>query len=204
MLPPRARVDDCTGIELLTLACQSLDRAERLAAAVEQDGEIVRTATGVKAHPGIREELAARGFVVTDAEEARSQLRAAQGFARPATRERVMTGTNAKRTILRRERRPMMFSPEVLQLFVELERIPPSSPRFQAKSERLAELLDLVGEWWTCNHVNDRSRRPTHGLGLLPTTIGTAVARCGSRCWRQWVRGRRGNERATPNRGGHG
>jgi hypothetical protein len=57
-------VDDCAGIELLTQACQACDRAEALAAAVERDGEIIRTPTGIKSHPGIREELAARAFVV--------------------------------------------------------------------------------------------------------------------------------------------
>jgi hypothetical protein len=57
-------VGDCSGIELLTQACQACDRAEALAAHVAEDGEIVRTPTGIKAHPAIREELACRGFVV--------------------------------------------------------------------------------------------------------------------------------------------
>jgi hypothetical protein len=57
-------VDDVAGVELLSQACAALDRAEALAAHVEADGAIVRTPAGIKAHPGIREELAARGFVV--------------------------------------------------------------------------------------------------------------------------------------------
>jgi hypothetical protein len=57
-------VEDCAGIELLTQACQACDRAEALAAHVAQDGEIVRTPNGIKAHPAIREELACRGFIV--------------------------------------------------------------------------------------------------------------------------------------------
>ena len=57
-------VDDVAGIELLTQACQALDRAEALAEHVSQDGAIVRTPAGIKAHPGIREELACRGFIV--------------------------------------------------------------------------------------------------------------------------------------------
>jgi hypothetical protein len=57
-------VDDASGIELLTQACQACDRAEALAAHVAADGEIVRTPNGIKAHPGIKEELACRGFVV--------------------------------------------------------------------------------------------------------------------------------------------
>ncbi len=57
-------VTDVAGIELLTQACQGVDRAEALAAHIAADGEIVRTRTGIKAHPAIREELACRGFVV--------------------------------------------------------------------------------------------------------------------------------------------
>jgi hypothetical protein len=57
-------IDDVAGVEMLTQACQALDRAEALAACVEADGEIVRTPQGIKTHPAIREELSARGFVV--------------------------------------------------------------------------------------------------------------------------------------------
>jgi hypothetical protein len=57
-------VSDVAGIELLTQACQACDRAEALAAHVGADGEIVRTPTGIKAHPAIKEELACRGFIV--------------------------------------------------------------------------------------------------------------------------------------------
>jgi hypothetical protein len=58
------RIEDVAGVEVLTQACQALDRAEALAACVERDGEIVRTPLGIKAHPAMKEELAARGFVV--------------------------------------------------------------------------------------------------------------------------------------------
>jgi hypothetical protein len=57
-------IQDVGGVELLCLACQGLDRAESLAAAINSDGETVRTRTGVKAHPALRDELAARAFVV--------------------------------------------------------------------------------------------------------------------------------------------
>jgi hypothetical protein len=57
-------IDDVAGVEMLTLACQALDRAEALAACIETDGEIVRTPQGIKAHPAIREELSCRGFIV--------------------------------------------------------------------------------------------------------------------------------------------
>jgi hypothetical protein len=57
------RVDDPGGIELLTLAAQALDRAERLAALINEQGEVIKTRTGVlKAHPALRDELANRSF----------------------------------------------------------------------------------------------------------------------------------------------
>jgi hypothetical protein len=57
-------VSDVAGSELLCLAGQALDRAESLAERIREDGEIVRTPGGIKAHPAVREELSARGFVV--------------------------------------------------------------------------------------------------------------------------------------------
>ena len=57
-------VSDASGVEMLTQACQTLDRAEALATCIQADGEIVRTPQGIKAHPAIREELSCRGFVV--------------------------------------------------------------------------------------------------------------------------------------------
>ena len=63
-----------------------------------------------------------------------------------------------------KERRPS-FSAEAVELFVTLERMPPhdrDSAEFRDKSKRLAALLGLTSEWWTCNHVHDRSRTPCH------------------------------------------
>jgi hypothetical protein len=57
-------IDDAGGIELLAQACSSLDRAEALAARIDEDGVIIRTRTGPKSHPAIRDELACRGFIV--------------------------------------------------------------------------------------------------------------------------------------------
>jgi hypothetical protein len=57
-------VSDAAGIELLTQAAQACDRAEALAAHIAEDGEIVRTPNGIKAHPAIKDELACRGFIV--------------------------------------------------------------------------------------------------------------------------------------------
>jgi hypothetical protein len=47
------------------------------------------------------------------------------------------------------------FSPEALRLFCELEKVKPRK-RFQdGRTRRLAELLNLMDEFWTVNYVND-------------------------------------------------
>jgi hypothetical protein len=56
-------------------------------------------------------------------------------------------------------RRPS-FSGEVLALFVELER--KRTQAFTDGSRELARRLGLTAEWWTGNHVNDRSAEPCH------------------------------------------
>jgi hypothetical protein len=56
-------IDDPAGLEMLCGACESLDRAERLREQIDRDDEIVRTKTGLRDHPGLRHELAARAFV---------------------------------------------------------------------------------------------------------------------------------------------
>jgi hypothetical protein len=59
------RIEDTGGIELLTQACQALDRAEELAAAIAHDGSVVYSRTGApKTHPAVKDELACRAFLV--------------------------------------------------------------------------------------------------------------------------------------------
>jgi phage terminase small subunit len=57
-------IDDAAGVEMLTQCCQAVDLAEALSDRIAEDGEIVRTPTAIKAHPAIKDGLAARGFVV--------------------------------------------------------------------------------------------------------------------------------------------
>jgi hypothetical protein len=57
------RIEDVGSLELLTQICAALDRAERLAAVINGDGEMIRTKSGVKPHPCLPHELAARSFV---------------------------------------------------------------------------------------------------------------------------------------------
>jgi hypothetical protein len=55
-------IRDSGGIELLTLACEAIDRAAALAACIDADGLTLRTRTGIRAHPALRDELAARAL----------------------------------------------------------------------------------------------------------------------------------------------
>ena len=58
------QITDVGGVELLTQACLARDRAEALAAVIEADGERIITKTGIKDHPCLKHELAARSFIV--------------------------------------------------------------------------------------------------------------------------------------------
>ncbi len=57
-------VRDAGGIEMLLQACTALDRAESLKSQIDADGEILRTNAGVRDHPGLKHEIAARSFLV--------------------------------------------------------------------------------------------------------------------------------------------
>ena len=56
-------ISDVGGLELLALACEELDRAEDLKAQINADGLVIKTRTGMKEHPSLRRELAARAFI---------------------------------------------------------------------------------------------------------------------------------------------
>ena len=57
-------IEDAGGVEMLTEACQALDRAEELSAAIKRDGPVIRSKGAIRDHPAIKHELAARSFVV--------------------------------------------------------------------------------------------------------------------------------------------
>ena len=50
-------------MELLTQACQGLDRAEELAARIAKDGAVIQGRFGPQAHPALKAEMEARAFV---------------------------------------------------------------------------------------------------------------------------------------------
>src|SRR5215203_6206724 len=57
-------ISDGGGREMLALACQALDRAEACRAQIDEDGEMLRTKTGMRENPLLKSELANRGFIV--------------------------------------------------------------------------------------------------------------------------------------------
>ena len=57
-------IEDRASQALLEQAAFAYDRAERLRAEIDRDGEIIHGRNGMREHPGLRAELAARAFVV--------------------------------------------------------------------------------------------------------------------------------------------
>ncbi|TPM11524.1 hypothetical protein FJ960_01920 [Mesorhizobium sp. B2-3-11] len=57
-------IEDAAGVEFLTTACQALDRAEALKAQIDADGAVIRTKAGLKDHPGLKHEIAARSLCI--------------------------------------------------------------------------------------------------------------------------------------------
>jgi hypothetical protein len=55
--------NDAGGVELLTLACLSLDRAEALREQIDEDGEVVYIKGVPRSHPAIRDEINCRAFI---------------------------------------------------------------------------------------------------------------------------------------------
>jgi hypothetical protein len=77
-------IDDVGGREILAQACSALDRAEALRKAIEKQGEVVKSRAGLRAHPAIKEELAARGFVCRQLSRLGLNLEPVQNVGRPA------------------------------------------------------------------------------------------------------------------------
>jgi hypothetical protein len=57
-------VDDSAGIEMLAQACAGADLAEQLQGQVERDGAVIYVRGTPRAHPAVKDLLAARAFVV--------------------------------------------------------------------------------------------------------------------------------------------
>jgi hypothetical protein len=77
-------IADSGGREMLAEACAALDRAESLREQIDNDGEIVRTKTGLRDHPGLKHELANRSFVVRTLARLGLDVEAVKPVGRPA------------------------------------------------------------------------------------------------------------------------
>ena len=76
------------------------------------------------------------------------------------------------RTPMRRSRRSSI-TPEIVAMFVELDRTPVRLRRhqdFKDQEHELMRRLDLVSEFWTMNSVLDATRRPCHPEGYAAHT----------------------------------
>jgi hypothetical protein len=58
------RLTDVGGVELLMQACLAADRMKELTDQINTDGPMLRTKSGMRSHPLLREELSIRGFIV--------------------------------------------------------------------------------------------------------------------------------------------
>jgi hypothetical protein len=56
-------IDDVGGRELLRQASECADRLASLTARIQADGEVIRGKSGVRAHPLLAPEIAARAFI---------------------------------------------------------------------------------------------------------------------------------------------
>jgi hypothetical protein len=79
------QIADAGGIELLTLACEALDRAESLRQKIQRDGEIIATRLGFKDHPALKHELANRSFVSKTLMRLGLNVEPVRGVGRPST-----------------------------------------------------------------------------------------------------------------------
>ena len=58
------RITDSGGTEMLCQCCEASDTVAALQAEIDADGHVIRTKAGPKSHPGLRDLLAARAFIV--------------------------------------------------------------------------------------------------------------------------------------------
>src|SRR3954470_9153826 len=76
-------IEDAGGIELLAQACSALDRAEECAGHIASDGVVIRGKTGLKEHPLLKHEIAARSFVVRTLSRLGLDVEAIKPMGRP-------------------------------------------------------------------------------------------------------------------------
>jgi hypothetical protein len=77
-------ITDQGGIAMLLVGCLAFDRAERLRAEIDRDGEVIRLRNGsIRAHPAIRDEVACRAQVMRAVEKLGLNYEAIKPIGRP-------------------------------------------------------------------------------------------------------------------------
>jgi phage terminase small subunit len=75
---------DQGGITMLLVGCLAYDRAERLRACIDADGDVIHTRSGVpKAHPAIKDEIGCRAQVMRAIEKLGLNYEAIKSVGRP-------------------------------------------------------------------------------------------------------------------------
>ena len=74
---------DAGGWETLRQACLACDRAEACRKLIDEDGEMIRTKTGVRSHPLLRDEIQNRSFVVKAIQRLGLDLEPIKSIGRP-------------------------------------------------------------------------------------------------------------------------
>ena len=78
------RIDDQGGIEMLTQACEASDEIAVLTEEIQTDGAVIRTRTGPKSHPALRDVLQHRAFIVRTLERLGLNVEAVKSVGRPS------------------------------------------------------------------------------------------------------------------------
>src|SRR5262249_22304832 len=78
-------IADAGGLALLEQICFAYERAERLRAEIDRDGEIISGRNGMREHPGLRGELANRSFVARSLQRLGVNLEAISRVGRPSS-----------------------------------------------------------------------------------------------------------------------
>jgi P27 family predicted phage terminase small subunit len=76
-------IRDSGGREILRQACEAADRIREFSQAIERDGPMIRTKLGVREHPLLKHELAARAFVTRSLHRLGLDVEAVKPVGRP-------------------------------------------------------------------------------------------------------------------------
>jgi hypothetical protein len=76
-------ISDAGSVELLCAICEAQDRLAAIAARITAEGETLRTKTGVRSHPSLRDELGFRAFVCKGLEKLGVTVEPTKAVGRP-------------------------------------------------------------------------------------------------------------------------